>query len=75
MKNEKKPGLYGISASNRTNMDLWGKNQFNSSFPIALACDHIGFEQVERGLHIVLAFPFSPLYNTSHRTSFRKTLV
>jgi len=38
MKNEKKPGLYGISASNRTNMDLWGKNQFNSSFPIALAC-------------------------------------
>lgn len=38
MKNEKKPRLYGISASNRTNMDLWGKNQFNSSFPIALAC-------------------------------------
>jgi len=34
----KKPGLYGITASNRTNMDLWGKNQFNSSFPIALAC-------------------------------------
>ena len=48
MKNEKKPGLYGISASNRTNMDLWGKNQFNSSFPIALACymrDH-GFKAV-----------------------------
>ena len=38
MNNEKKPGLYGISASNRTYMDLWGKNQFNSSFPIALAC-------------------------------------
>lgn len=38
MDNTEKPGLYGIKASNRTNMDLWGKNQFNSSFPIALAC-------------------------------------
>lgn len=32
------PGLYGIINSNRRNEDLWGKNQFNSSFPIALAC-------------------------------------
>ena len=35
-----KPGLYGITNSNRDYSDpyYWGKNQFNSSFPIALAC-------------------------------------
>ena len=38
MDGEKVPGLYGIAASNRSHADLWGKNQFNSSFPIALAC-------------------------------------
>ncbi len=35
-KNE--PGLYGIKKSNRTGNDLWGKNQFNSTFPASLAC-------------------------------------
>lgn len=32
--------LYGISHSNRNFSDpfYWGKNQFNSSFPVALAC-------------------------------------
>ncbi len=38
MNKNNEPGLYGIVASNRSNADLWGKNQFNSSFPIALAC-------------------------------------
>jgi len=38
METEKKPCLYGITNSNRGHKDLWGKNQFNSSFPIALAC-------------------------------------
>lgn len=35
-----KPRLFGINRSNRdyTNPDTWGKNQFNSSFPAALAC-------------------------------------
>jgi len=35
-----KPGLYGITHSNRDFSDpyYWGKNQFNSSFPVALAC-------------------------------------
>jgi hypothetical protein len=38
-----KPGsvsatLYGITHSNRSDDDLWGKNQFNSTFPTALAC-------------------------------------
>jgi hypothetical protein len=32
------PRLYGIHNSNRTGNDLWGKNQFNSTFPAALAC-------------------------------------
>ena len=33
-----KPSLYGISAENcsRQGSDLWGKNQFNSTFPLAL---------------------------------------
>ena len=34
------PRLFGIISSNRdyTLKDSWGKNQFNSSFPAALAC-------------------------------------
>lgn len=37
---ENKPRLYGINKSNRdySNPNTWGKNQFNSSFPTALAC-------------------------------------
>lgn len=30
--------LYGLSSSNREGSDLWGKNQFNSTFPMALCC-------------------------------------
>lgn len=35
---EQKPGLYGITHSNRdfAQPDTWGKNQFNSSFPAGL---------------------------------------
>ena len=32
------PALYGILNSNRSGDDLWGKNQFNSTFPISLCC-------------------------------------
>lgn len=32
------PRLYGLYHSNRQDNDLWGKNQFNSSFPVSLAC-------------------------------------
>lgn len=32
------PTLYGIINSNRSKKDFWGKNQFNSSFPVSLAC-------------------------------------
>jgi len=33
-----KPKLYGIVKSNRPNNEHWGKNQFNSSFPVSMAC-------------------------------------
>jgi hypothetical protein len=32
------PALYGIEHSNKGKKDLWGKNHFNSAFPVALAC-------------------------------------
>lgn len=35
---KEEPGLYGIQNSNRSGSDLWGKNQFNSTFPASLAC-------------------------------------
>lgn len=35
---DKEPKLYGIELTNRKDGDLWGKNQFNSSFPASLAC-------------------------------------
>ena len=40
MTDKKIPRLFGIKNSNRdfTQKDSWGKNQFNSSFPAALAC-------------------------------------
>jgi hypothetical protein len=38
MDKKEEPRLYGISNSNRRPKDQWGKNQFNSSFPVALAC-------------------------------------
>jgi len=40
MSKENKPSLYGITHSNRdfSNAYYWGKNQFNSSFPVALLC-------------------------------------
>ncbi len=40
MKKEETPSLFGIKRSNRdfADRETWGKNQFNSSFPAALAC-------------------------------------
>lgn len=39
-KGYKGPGLFGIKSSNRdfSKTSSWGKNQFNNSFPISLAC-------------------------------------
>jgi type II restriction enzyme len=35
-----KPALYGLNNTNRdfSHKEAWGKNQFNSSFPVALCC-------------------------------------
>lgn len=43
-----KPGLFGIKHSNRdfTRKDTWGKNQFNSSFPVALAC-YMAYREID----------------------------
>ncbi|OBY78611.1 HindVP family restriction endonuclease [Paenibacillus sp. KS1] len=38
MDSEKEPALYGIENSNRKSKDFFGKNQFNSAFPVSLAC-------------------------------------
>ena len=50
MDNSTLPGLFGLVNSNRdfTRKRYWGKNQFNSSFPAALACymGNIGIEPV-----------------------------
>lgn len=49
-----KPSLYGIKRSNRDFSDpyYWGKNQFNSSFPVSLAC-HMK-DQGERAVYLKL---------------------
>ncbi len=42
------PGLFGLENTNRdfTKKKFWGKNQFNSSFPTALAC-YMGDRSIE----------------------------
>ena len=37
-KPELTPGLYGLTNTNRKWNELFGKNQFNTSFPVSLAC-------------------------------------
>ena len=53
------PGLFGINRSNRdfTQRATWGKNQFNTSFPAALACymHHQGIKPVYLSLDENLA--------------------
>jgi HindVP restriction endonuclease len=50
MPDSQSPGLFGVNHSNRnfSERESWGKNQFNSSFPAALAAflEHQGFENV-----------------------------
>jgi len=45
-----KPSLFGVNHSNKDfeRKDAWGKNQFNSSFPVAVACylGHKGIDNV-----------------------------
>jgi len=62
------PSLYGLDRSNRQGRALWGKNQFNSTFPISLCCymwDH-GIPPV----YLELSKDFEVTQNTS--TSFHQ---
>lgn len=49
--------LYGVENSNRPKNDHWGKNQFNSSFPVALCC-HMRDHGI-RPVYITVAEDFS----------------
>lgn len=66
---EQKPGLYGITHSNRdfTQADTWGKNQFNSSFPAGLTnyLNSKGFENVYLSLDKDLKVQHSKISTTT----------
>lgn len=66
------PSLFGITKSNRKGKDLWGKNQFNSSFPASLACfmrenNHSAvYLSVDDNLNVVAnEIPIDQLFNTN----------
>jgi len=69
--------LYGIQNSNRIGIHLWGKNQFNSSLPAALACwmrDHkinpvyISLKNDLTTSASDVAFSFDDVFNTKEPT-------
>src|SRR3989338_2060391 len=69
--------LYGIQNSNRIGIHLWGKNQFNSSLPAALACwmrDHkinpayISLKNDLTTSASDVAFSFDYVFNTKEPT-------
>jgi len=66
------PGLYGISKSNRPVEEFWGKNQFNSTFPVALACymrdqaKNAVYLRLEKDLKVkATEISFDDVFNTS----------
>lgn len=66
------PRLYGISHSNRNGKDLWGKNQFNSTFPVALSClmrdkkIPAAYLKISEELKVVVSeSSFDDIFNTS----------
>lgn len=67
------PRLYGIFNSNRFGDNLWGKNQFNSTFPVSLACymrDHKinpVYLVLDEELHIKATYTtsFNEIFNTT----------
>jgi len=68
--------LYGIEHSSRSGADLWGKNQFNSTFPTAICCymrDN-GIHPVylcigEGGLFENVEVPFDQIFSTGRPNS------
>ena len=70
------PTLYGIFNSNRKPEDFWGKNQFNSSFPVALACYMRDRKIPAQYVHLsadseisVSEVPFDAVFNSRKRNS------
>ena len=69
---ETKPGLYGIKHSNKNFLDpdSWGKNQFNSTFPIALCCymrdqgHDAMYITMKKGKPIVSKISFNKVFHT-----------
>ena len=67
------PSLYGIVHSNRNfkDKDSWGKNQFNSSFPVALCCymrdkGHTAmYVSVKKGIPGVSEMSFDDVFGTN----------
>jgi HindVP restriction endonuclease len=73
---QESPRLYGIVHSNRKPAKLWGKNEFNSTFPAALACymrdKNIPavYLTLDEKLKVVASdLPISELFNTSRPNS------
>ena len=66
------PSLYGIMHSNRNfkDKDSWGKNQFNSSFPVALCCymrdqgHNAMYVSVKRGIPGVSELSFDEVFGS-----------
>lgn len=56
--------LYGLASSNRTGTDLWGKNQFNSTFPMAL-CSYMRDLDI---LPIYISFTKGSTFQTDDET-------
>lgn len=68
MPNQTRPRLYGIDRSNRQGRTLWGKNQFNSTFPISLCC--YMWDQGISPVYLALSKDFTVIQRTS--TNFQK---
>ena len=71
-------GLFGISHSNRTADDHWGKNCFNSSFPAATAnymfarnvsAIYIKLDEVDGQLKVISStIPIKDVFNSGTRS-------
>lgn len=72
MSDAAEPTLYGIKHSNRKPKDFWGKNQFNSVFPVSLACYmrdkgiEAQYVHVDSNLDLRISpLPFDKVFGTS----------
>ncbi|MBI9080612.1 MAG: HindVP family restriction endonuclease [Pseudodesulfovibrio sp.] len=76
MTTKQSPTLYGIENSNRKPKDFWGKNQFNSSFPVSLACYMRDQGWTAQYLHVdenldisIREIPFDEVFNSNKKNT------